>query len=110
MGIPLRVLEAARLVVDDINELIDTSRRRLLNEKQLRDAAQSITANLREAQGRRVGAERNVFLSYAAGSSEEADEHLRANYARQRIAPSRYWHLHNRLVVVAKMTASLMKS
>lgn len=108
MANPLRVLDAARSVVDDINQLIDRSRGRLLYDTQLRDSAGSITANIREAYGRREGAERNQFFRFARGSAEEADEHLRGNYRSCRIAPTQYWQLHNRLVVIMKMLTNLM--
>lgn len=108
MSNPLRVLDAARVVVDDVNTLIDRSRRRLLNELQLRDAASSIAANIREAYGRREGAERKQFLRYARGSVEETDEHLRTNYAAKRITARDYWKLHNRLAVIARMLTRLL--
>ncbi|MEX2179799.1 MAG: four helix bundle protein, partial [Gemmatimonadaceae bacterium] len=106
---PLRVLDAARSVADNVNELADLARPRLLHDKQLREAAGSIAANIREGYGRRPGAERNQFLRYARGSAEEADEHLRVNVQRERIAAAQYWRLHNRLVVIAKMLGSLME-
>src|SRR3954469_5708497 len=103
----LRVLDAARAVVDDVNQLISTSRGRTLYEVQLRNAAASIAANIREGYGRRAGGERNQFLRYARGSVEETDEHLRANYAATRIPTTTYWRLHNRLVVIARMLTKL---
>jgi four helix bundle protein len=72
-----RLLDVARGVVDEVNDLLDSSRRRLLHDGQLRDAAGSITANIREAYGRREGAERNQFFRFARGSAEETAEHLR---------------------------------
>ena len=103
-----RVLQAAREVVREIEELLDDPRRRLLHDVQLRRSAQSITANIREAQGRREGPERNQLYRYAQGSSEETDEHLLRNFEKKRIPASRYWRLHNRLSVIAKMLRSLM--
>src|SRR5262245_19398492 len=93
----LRVLDAAREVVDEVNHLCDGSRGRLLYDKQLRSAAQSICANIREAFGRRRGPERNQFLRFARGSAEEVDEHLRSNWGAKRIEANEYWRLHNRL-------------
>ena len=110
MGIPLRVLDVARSVIDEVNRLIDGHTARLLYVDQLRDALQSIAANLREAQGRRPGPERNQFLRYALGSSQEADEHLRANMAARRIPERQFWRLHHRLTLTRKMTESLMAS
>ena len=104
----LRVLEAARAVIDDMNDIIARSRGQILYEKQLCEAAGSIAANIREAYGRRPGAERNLFLRYARGSAEEADEHLRANHAARRIASKCYWRAHNRLAVIVRMLNRLM--
>jgi four helix bundle protein len=105
---PLRVIDAARGVVDGINQLLDTSKRPLLYDVQLRASAGSIAANIREAYGRRAGAERNQFLRDARGSAEETDEHLRANFRRTRLPPARYWRLHNRLAVIVKMLNSML--
>lgn len=103
-----RVLDAARTIVDDVNDMIAHSRHKLFYDVQLRDAVGSIAANIREAYGRRPGAERNQFFRYARGSAEEADEHLRANYAAKRIPQTRYWRNHNRLVVIQRMLTALM--
>jgi len=102
MPTPFRILDAARAVVDEVNLIADQARRPLLQEKRLRDSAQSIAANLREARGRRVGAERNQFFRYALGSAQETDEHLRNNFAARRIPADCYWRLHNRLVVIRR--------
>lgn len=101
-------MDAARLVVDDVNELLDSRTRRLLYAPQLREAAGSIAANVREAYGRRDGAERVQFFRVARSSAEETDEHLRGNFARARIPAPRYWRLHNRLATIVKMLNSLM--
>jgi four helix bundle protein len=108
MGKPLRVLEAARAVVDEINALLIAKRGRLLNEAQLVEAAGSITANIREGFGRRAGPERNVFLRYSRASSEETDEFLRANHKQKLIPTSQYWRLHNRIAAIVKMLNKLM--
>jgi four helix bundle protein len=105
----LRVMEAARLVVDEVNSLLDSSSR-ILASGQLRDSAESITANLREAYGRKAGPERNQFFRFARGSTEETDEHLRTNFAAKRLGESRYWRLHNRLAVIVKMLNGLLRS
>ena len=104
-----RVLDASRAVVDEVNALIDRAPRRMLDEEQLRSAAGSITANLREAYGRNPGPDRNQFFRYARGSAEESDERLRSNYAARRLQPSTYWRLHNRLLVVIRMLTRLMR-
>ncbi|HEU4996973.1 MAG TPA: four helix bundle protein [Gemmatimonadaceae bacterium] len=109
MANKLRVLDAARTIVDAVNELIETSPRKLIYESQLRDSAGSIAANIREAYGRRPGPERNVFFRYAIGSAQETDEHLRANFANRRIDSKRYWQMHNRLIAIQRMLIALME-
>jgi four helix bundle protein len=106
MDEPWRVLEAARSVVDEINQLLD--QRRLFYHDQLREAAGSITSNIREAFGRQPGRARNQFLYYARGSAEETDERLRANYRRNNLSRKTYWRLHHRLMVIIKMLNALM--
>jgi four helix bundle protein len=103
-----RVLQVSREVVDELNALMDRSRRRFINEKQLREAAGSITSNIREAYGRDHGKDRNQFLRFARGSSEETDERLRTNFAAKRVEARQYWRLHNRLDVIRKMLDALM--
>lgn len=110
MDSSFRVLAAARLAVDDINDLLDKCGRRMLHVDQLRDSAQSITANIREALGRRRGPERNQFFRVARSSSDESDEHLRPNVVTKRIAEKRYWRIHNRLSVVSKMLDALLRN
>jgi four helix bundle protein len=63
----LRVLDAARMVVDAINKLIKA--RRMPNAKQLAEAAESITSNIQEGFGRDAGPDRNQFLRFARGSA-----------------------------------------
>lgn len=108
MGKPLRVLEAARAVVDEINVLLIAGHGRVLNEKQLAESAGSIAANIREGFGRRAGKERNAFLRYSRASSEETDEFLRANHRQNLIPASQYWRLHNRIAAIVKMLNKLM--
>jgi four helix bundle protein len=110
MDNPLRVMDAARSVVDEINALLDEPGSRILYNDQLRDSAQSIAANLREAYGRRAGRERSQFLRFARGSAEETDEHLRANFRAARLEARRYWPLHNRLMVILRMLTSLINN
>jgi four helix bundle protein len=102
----LRVLDGAQLVVDDINNLLN--RRRLPNASQLRDAAESITANIQEAFGRDAGPDRNQFLRFARASAEETNERLRARFGARDISAKIYWSLHHRLVAVCRMLTNLM--
>ena len=103
-----RVLQVSRQVVDELNALMDHAQPRFINEKQLRESAGSISANIREAYGRDKGKDRNQFLRFARGSSEETDERLRTNYAARRVDAKSYWRIHNRLDVIRKMLDALM--
>ena len=89
-----RLLEAARAVADEVNGLLRDRRLSLIHRSQLRDAAQSIAANIREGMGRDVGPDRNKSYRVSRGSAEETDEHLRANFADDRIPAAPYWRLH----------------
>ena len=104
---PLRVLEAARAVEDEVNQLIDKGGLRLLHLGQLRDSAEGIPANIREAFGRRSGLERKQYLRVSRSSAEETDEHLRSNFAARRLVAAVYWRLHNRIALVVKMLNKL---
>ena len=107
MGDRYPLIHAARAVVDEVNRLVDRPPgRRLLHTAQLREAVQSIAANIREALGRR-GPERENFLRFARGSAEETDEHLRANFAARRLPAGLYWRLHHRLTLIIKILRSL---
>ena len=101
------LIGAARAVVDELNKLLDCRPQRLLYRSQLRDAAESISANVREGMGRRKGPDREQFWRFARASAEEADEHLRANLNADRIAPRTYWRLHHRLMLVVKILRRL---
>ena len=101
----LRVLDAARMVVDDINRLL---KRRLPNARQVRDAAESIPANIQEGFGREAGSDRNQFLRYARASAEETNDRLRARFAAEDIPAKAYWPLHHRLVAIVRMLTNLM--
>jgi four helix bundle protein len=101
----LRVLDAARMVVDDINRVL---KRPIPNARQLREAAESITANIQEGFGRAAGPDRNQFLRFARASAEETNERLRARFAAEDIPAAVYWPLHHRLVAIVRMLTNLM--
>jgi four helix bundle protein len=101
----LRVLDAARMVVDDINHLLKS---RLSNAKQVREAAESITASIQEGFGRDAGPDRNQFLRFARASAEETNDRLRARFAAEDIPAKVYWPLHHRLVAIVRMLTNLM--
>jgi four helix bundle protein len=103
-----RVLEVARAVADDTNTLLGNRQLRLIHRGQLRNAAQSITANIREGMGRKPGAECNQAYRVARGSAEETDEHLRANFADGRLPPRKFWRMHNRIALVVKMLTAII--
>jgi four helix bundle protein len=105
---PLRVLEAARAIVDEVNDLLDARGSRLIYRDQLRESAGSITANIREGSGRKPGGDRNQFLRFARASCEETDERLHANFRKSRLPEERFWPIHNRLAVVVKMLNRMM--
>ena len=105
---PFRVLEAARVVTDDINKLLGNRKLRSIHRGQLRDAAQSIPANIREGMGRKPGTHRNQAYRDARGSAEETDEHLRANFVDGRIPPGHYLRIHNRIPLVVKILTTIV--
>ena len=105
---PLRVLDAARSVVEEVDQLLDAEKQPLLRKSQLRESAGSITANIREAYGQRRGRGRAKFFIHARGSAEETDEHLRANFNAKRIEENVFWRLHNRIAVIVRMLAKLI--
>ena len=104
----LRVLDAARMVVDDINRLLKL--RRLPNAAQLREAAESITGNIQEGFGRDAGPDRNQFLRYAKASAEETNDRLRSRFGAKDIPAKVYWPLHHRLVAIVRMLNNLMSN
>jgi len=107
----LNVLDAATQVADLVNTLIDNSPRgRLLHVRQLRDSVQSIGANISEAFGRGPGGARKQSLGVARGETEEAIRHLQTNFRASRVDAKDYWPIRrNKLVVVAKMLAALLR-
>ena len=105
----LAVLDAAERAADLVNHLIAGSARgRILHVRQLRDAVQSIAANIAEGFGRGTGRDRERPLEIARGEAEEALRHLGANYRANRIAPQDYWPIRNLLLVIAKMLTSML--
>jgi len=107
----LNVLDAATKVADLVNKLIDRSPRgRLLHVRQLRDAVQSIGANISEAFGREPGRARNHSLAIARGETEEAIRHIQANFRGSRVSAADYWPIRNKLVAIAKMLTGLLRS
>jgi four helix bundle protein len=105
----LRVLDAARAAVDDVNHWLDSRPTPVPDAVQLREAAGSITANIREAYGRDEGPDRNRFLGYSRGSAEETDERLRTAFKATGTPEKHYWPRHNRLVVIGRMLTALMQ-
>ena len=103
-----RVLEVARAVADETNKLLGNRQLRLIHRSQLRNAAQSIPANIREGMGRKPGPHGKQAYRDERGSAEEADEHLRANFADGRLPPPKYWRIHNRLALVVKMLTTII--
>lgn len=80
MGKALRVLDASRELRDEVNRFLDHPKSRPLYADQLRRAAQSISANIREGFGRKPGKDRSKFFGYAIASAEETDEHIHGNW------------------------------
>ena len=107
MNNPLRVLDAARSVVEDVDRLLDSGT--LLRQGQLRESVESITSNIREAYGQRPGRARAKFFIHARGSAEETDEHLWANFKANRVDQPIFWRLHNRIAVVVRMLNRLIE-
>ena len=103
-----RVLEVARAVADETNDLLGNRQLRLIHRGQLRDSAQSIPANIREGMGRKPGPHRNQAYRDARGSAEETDEHLRANFADGRLPPAKFWRIHARIALVVKMLTTVI--
>ena len=106
----LDVLDAADLLADDVNRLLDSTIRHLIHRAQLRDCAGSIGANIAEGMTRRTLEGRNSCLDVSRGEANETIRHLRANYASGRITPATFFGLRNRLVTIDKMLARLQRS
>jgi four helix bundle protein len=104
----LNVLDAAERAADAFDQLIERVPRRLLHVGQLRNAVQSVSANISEGFGRGKGRDRDRSLEIARGEAEEAIRHLSANLRTRRIAPQEYWPVHDLLEVIVKMLDSLV--
>ena len=105
----LAVLDVAEQVAAEVIRLADSPARRLLYRAQLRDSAQSVSANIGEGFGRGTKADRNRTLLIARAEAEETIRHLSANLKAKRIDENVYWRLRNRLVTIVKMLNSLMR-
>jgi four helix bundle protein len=108
MAEPFRVLQVARAIRDEVYQLLRDRRLSLVDRSQLRRAAGSIAANIREGMGRKTAADRNQFYGYARGSAEETDEHLLANFSDGRLARAVFCRLHNQKILAVKMLDSLL--
>ena len=107
----LVVIDAAELAAERLNALIERiGQRRLLHVSQMRDAAQSVSANISEGFGRVTRAERDNKLRVARGETEEAICHLRANLRLERIGKRDYWPVYNLFRTVGKMLDGLLNS
>ncbi len=103
------VQEAADLVADEVNRMIDSSPKpSLIHVAQLRRSSNSVSANIAEGLGRGEGAARNDRYRTARGEAKETISHLRSNFAAERIPSSLYWRLRNRSMTVIKMLDSLL--
>jgi four helix bundle protein len=99
-----RVLDAAEQAAVRIVTLIDESPpRRLLFVAQLRDAGESIPANIAEGIGRGEGDDFTYKLRVARGEAEETIRHLKTNFKTGRIVAGSYWPLRNLLKTIVKM-------
>jgi four helix bundle protein len=108
VGNDFRLLDLAEQVADEIQQLLDNARPRLLHHGQLERSGESIPSNIREGYGRREGPDRNQYLRVSRGSAAESDRHLRANYKSGRISEPTYWRLHHRLIVIQKMITKII--
>jgi four helix bundle protein len=105
----IAVQDAADLVADEVNHLLDSRpMKRLLHVAQLRRSANSVRANIAEGLGRGEGAVRNDKYRTARGEADETISHLRSNFAGKRIESGVYWRLRNRCLTIIKMLDSLL--
>ena len=108
-GRRVKVQEAADLVRDEVNRLLDgKAQKRLIHVAQLRKSADSVSANIAEGLGRGEGDARNDKYRMARGEAEETISHLASNLEADRIDHSVFHRLRNRSLTVIKMLDSLL--
>jgi hypothetical protein len=76
MADEFKLIQLIRLVVDEINRLIETARPRLYDADQLQSSAESIGRNTREAFGRRVGRNGTSTSAWRAGPLRKQTNHF----------------------------------
>jgi four helix bundle protein len=106
----LRVLDASRMVRDEINAWLDHASPAIPESGQIRRAVESVAANIMEGYGRESGPDRNHLFRIARGSAEETNERVRSACASGRLSERDYWRFHHRLVTVVKMLNALLDS
>ena len=103
------VQEAAELVADEVNRILDSRpKKRILHVAQLRRCSNSICGNIAEGLGRGEGPARDDKYRTARGEAKETISHLRSNFAAGRIAKPAWDRLRNRSMTVIKMLDSLL--
>jgi four helix bundle protein len=111
MGKRIRVQDAADLVRDEVNRLLDAKRpkkKRMLHVAQLRNSADSVSSNIAEGLGRGESDARDDKYRTARGEAEETIRHLSSNFEADRIGTSQFQRLRNRSLTVIKMLYSLL--
>ena len=105
----LNVLDAAEQAAKQVNELLDRPKRLpLLHVTQMRDAAQSVVANIADGFARGTLRDRNRSLTIARAEFEETIRHLQANFLANRTGAEEHRPLRNRYVVIVKMLNALV--
>ena len=104
----LRALDAARLVVDDLQVYLDQSAGKIPGAAHLREAALAIPANIQEGLGKETAKERIRYFRIAVGTAEETTERLRAAHAASYIDDMVFWRIRNRLIILVRMLRSLI--
>ena len=74
----------------------------------MRNAAESVPANISEARGRSTPRDRSYRCEIARGEAEEAKTHVGSNYRSGRISKAEYFPIHNLLTTIVKMLDSLI--
>jgi len=108
----LKVLDAAQLVENKINRLIDDGPqrgpKRLIHIGQLRDSSHSIVSNISEGFARGENGERTRALRVARGEADETITHLRTNAETGRLNARTFLSLRSTLITIGKMLDSLI--